>query len=164
MLGGAYGGGVGRQIGHLVAYLAPWMLAWVGFAVTFPLVFVAEKRWTLIPVAAAGFGVCIPIGLGLRAAWGLPGVAVSLGLATFVVTGGLLATLGMRTFVVATAGLARLALALGAATAFAFGGSSIVFAPLPAAVVGVLVYAVLIVAMRSLGLRDAWIYVRGLHT
>ena len=164
VLGSAYGGGVGRQIGHLVAYLAPWMLAWVGFAVTFPLVFVAGKRGMLVPLAAAGFGACIPLGLGLRAAWGLPGVAVSLGLATLVVTAGLLAGLGARTLAVAAAGLARLALALGAATAFAFGAPSIVLEPLPAAIVGVLVYAVLVAAMRSLGLRDAWTYVRGLHT
>src|SRR6266487_2984244 len=44
VLGDAYGGRVGRELGHLVVYLSPWMVAWVGFAVTFPLVFVAGRR------------------------------------------------------------------------------------------------------------------------
>ena len=39
---------------------SPWMVAWVGFAVTFPLVFVAEKRWTLVPLAALGFAPLHP--------------------------------------------------------------------------------------------------------
>jgi hypothetical protein len=163
VLGNAYGGGVGTQLGHLVVYLAPWMLAWVAFAVTFPLVFVAEKRWTLVPLALAGFGVCIPLGLGLRSLWGLAGIAVAVGLATLVIAAGLVATLGLRTLAVAAAGLARLALAIGATTALAFGALSVALSPVPAAVAGVAVYALLIVAMRSLGLSEAWSYVRGLH-
>jgi len=163
VLGSAYGGGVGRQLGHLVVYLAPWMLAWVGFAVTFPLVFVAKRRRPLVPLAVLGFVVCIPLGLGLRALWGLPGIAIAVGLSTLVVAAGLMATLGSRTLAVASVGLGRLALALGAATALAFGVPSIALAPVPAAIVGVLVYAALVVAMRSLGLSEAWTYVRGLH-
>jgi hypothetical protein len=163
VLGNAYGGGVGRELGHLVVYLALWMLAWVGFAVTFPLVFVAEKRWTLLPLAGAGFVLCIPIGLGLRAAWGLPGLAIALGISTFVIAAGLMATLSIRTLQIAALGLARLALAVGASTALAFGGLSLLLSPLPAALLGLVVYAALIVSLRSLGLSDAWAYVRGLH-
>ena len=163
VLGSAYGGGVGRQLGHLVVYLAPWMLAWVGFAVTFPLVFVVEKRWTLVPLAALGFGVCIPLGLGLRAAWGLPGIAIAVGLATLVVFLGLLWTVSPRTLEVAVVGLGRLALAVGAAAALAFGTMAAAFSPVPAAIAGALVYALVIVALRSLGLSEAWTYVRGLH-
>jgi hypothetical protein len=164
VLGNAYSGGVGRQLGHLVVYLAPWMLAWVAFAVTFPLVFVAEKRWTLLPLGALGFGLCIPLGLGLRALWGLPGIAIAVGLATLVIAGGLLATISTRTLGIATLGLAKLALAVGSATALAFGGLRIALSPVTAAAAGVLLYGLLIYALRSLGLSEAWTYVRGLHS
>ncbi len=163
VLGSAYSGGVGRTLGHLVAYLALWMLAWVVFAVTFPLVFVADKRWTLLPLAALGFGICIPIGLGLRAVWGLPGLAVAVGLATLVISAGLVATLSLQTLAIAGLGLAKLALAIGSAAALAFGALGAALPAVPAAVLGVLVYTVVIVALRSLGLSEAWTYVRGLH-
>jgi hypothetical protein len=163
VLGNAYGGDVGRELGHLVVYLALWMLAWVTFAVAFPLVFVAEKRWTLLPLAVVGFAICIPVGLGLRSIWGLAGLAIALGVSTFVISAGLLATLSLRTLAIAGVGLARLALAVGASAAIAFGGLSLLLSPLPAAVLGVVVYATLIYVMRSFGLSDAVSYVRGLH-
>jgi hypothetical protein len=163
VLGSAYGGDVGKELGHLVVYLALWMLAWVGFAVAFPLVFVAEKRWTLVPLAVLGFVLCIPLGLGLRSLWGLPGLALALGVSTFVIAAGLIATISLRTLAIATLGLAKLALAVGASAALAFGGLSLVLAPAPAAVAGVLVYGLLIFALRSFGLSEAWVYVRSLH-
>jgi hypothetical protein len=163
VLGSAYAGGVGRELGHLVVYLALWMLAWVGFAVAFPLVFVAEKRWTLVPLAALGFLLCIPIGLGLRSLWGLPGLAIALGVSTFVIAAGLIATLSLQTLAIAAQGLAKLALAVGASAALAFGALSLLLSPVPAAVVGVLVYGLLVFALRSLGLSEAWVYVRSLH-
>jgi hypothetical protein len=163
VLGDAYSGPVGRELGHLVVYLAPWMVAWVAFAVTFPLVFVAEKRWTLVPLAVLGFGICIPLGLGLRALWGLQGIAIAIGLATLAVAAGLIATISLRTLAFAAAGFVRLALVVGGAAAFAFGGLALALSPVPAAFLGVLVYALVIVSLRSLGLSDAWSYVRGLH-
>jgi hypothetical protein len=163
VLGDAYGGGVGRELGHLVVYLALWMLAWVGFAVTFPLVFVAEKRWTLFPLAVVGFVLCIPIGLGLRALWGLAGLAIALGVSTFVIAAGLMATLSLETLAIAAVGLGRLALAVGASVAVAFGGLSLLLSPIAASVAGVVVYALLMTSLRSLGLSAAWTYVRGLH-
>ena len=163
VLGDAYGGNVGEELGRLVVYLAPWMLAWVGFAVAFPLVFVAGRRRTLVPLAAAGFALFIPLGLGLRALAGLPGIAIALGLATFAIAFGLMRALSPQTLGIALAGLARLALAIGAATALAFGALSLALSPIPAAALGVFVYAAIVVAMRSLGLSDAWAYVRGLH-
>jgi hypothetical protein len=60
-------------------------------------------------------------------------------------------------------GLARLALAVVAASALAFGGLSLLLSPVPAAVLGVAVYALVIFSIRSFGLTDAWAYVRGLH-
>ena len=163
VLGGAYTGNVGRELGHLVVYLALWMLAWVGFAVTFPLVFVADKRWTLIPLAVVGLIICIPIGLGLRALWGMPGLAIALGIATFVIAAGLMATIALETLSIAAVGLGRLALVVGAAAALAFGPISLVLSPAPAALVGLAVYALIIYSLRSLGLSAAWTYVRGLH-
>jgi ABC-type glucose/galactose transport system permease subunit len=38
-----------------------------------------------------------------------------------------------------------------------------VLSPVPAAIAGVIVYAMLMFALRSLGLSAAWTYVRGLH-
>jgi hypothetical protein len=163
VLGDAYSGAVGRDLGHLVVYLSPWMIAWVGFAVTFPLVFVAGRRTVLVPLALTGFGLCIPLGLGLRAAWGLPGIAVAIGLATLVVMLGLMAAVSTRALAIAALGLARLAFAIGVASALAFGGLSLAFSPVPAALLGVLVYATIVYATRSLGLSDAWLYVRRLH-
>ena len=163
VLGDAYRGEVGRQLGHLVVYLSPWMVAWVGFAVTFPLVFVAGKRRALVPIALLGFGVCIPLGLGLRAVWGLPGIAIAVGLATLVIALGLMALVATETLVIAAVGLARLALAVGASSALAFGGLSLALPPIPASVLGVIVYVLLIASMRSFGLSEAWTYVRGLH-
>jgi hypothetical protein len=52
---------------------------------------------------------------------------------------------------------------IGGATALAFGGLSLFLAPIPAALFGVVVYAAIIYALRSLGLAEAWSYVRGLH-
>jgi hypothetical protein len=163
VLGKDYRGEVGRQLGHLVVYLSPWMVAWVGFAVTFPLVFVAGKRRALVPLALVGFGSFIPLGIGLRAAWGLPGIAIALGLATLVISLGLMAVVAPQTLAIAGVGLARLALAVGAASALAFGALSLALSPVPAALLGVLVYSLVIASLRSLGLSEAWTYVRGLH-
>jgi hypothetical protein len=163
VLGNRYRGEVGRELGHLVVYLSPWMVAWVGFAVTFPLVFVAGRRRALIPLALLGFALCIPLGLGLRAMWGLSGIAVAIGLAALVIALGLMAAISMRALVVAAVGLARLALAIAAASALAFGGLSLALPAIPAALLGVIVYALVIFSIRSFGLTDAWTYVRGLH-
>jgi hypothetical protein len=163
VLGNAYKGEVGRQLGHLVVYLSPWMVAWVGFAVTFPLVFVAGRRKALVPLAALGFVVCIPLGLGLRTEWGLPGIAIAIGLATLVIALGLMAAVSTRALAIAAVGLARLALAVAAASALAFGGLSLALSPIPAALLGIVVYALVIFSIRSFGLTDAWVYVRGLH-
>ncbi len=163
VLGSAYSGRVGRQLGHLVVYLSPWMVAWVAFAVTFPLVFVAGRRKALVPLAVLGFLVCIPLGLGLRAAWGLPGIAVAIGLATLVIALGLMAAVSTRALNIAAVGVARVALAVAAASVLAFGGLSLALSPIPAALLGVVVYALVIFSIRSFGLTDAWAYVRALH-
>lgn len=163
VLGDAYAGQVGHQLGLLVVYLSPWMVAWIGFVVTFPLVFVAARRELLMPIAFLGLIVFVPAGLGLRAAWGLPGIAIALGIATFVVALGLTWAVGRRTLELAAVGIARLSLALGSASALAFGAAALLLPPIPAALLGVVVYALLVLSMRSLGLSEAWTYVRGLQ-
>src|SRR4051794_4637924 len=163
VLGDAYAGRVGRDLGLLVVYLSPWMVAWIGFVVTYPLVFVAARRRFLVPIALVGFAVMIPLGLGLRALWGLPGIAVAAGLSTLVIALGLMWAVSVQTLAIAVVGLARVALALGVACALAFGALTLAVSPVPAAVLGVVVYGVIVVSLRSLGLSDAWTYVRGLH-
>ncbi|HZS25103.1 MAG TPA: hypothetical protein VFA30_08980 [Gaiellaceae bacterium] len=163
VLGAKYGGQVGRELGHLVAYLSPWMVGWVAFAVAFPLVFVSGRKQTLIPLAAGGFLLCIPLGLGLRALWGLQGIAIAIGLSTLAISSGLLYLISPRALAIAAVGLGRLAIAVGGTAALAFGGLALALSPVAAALLGVLVYALAIAAMRSLGLSDAWAYVRGLH-
>lgn len=163
VLGTAYGGNVGTQLGRLVVWLSLWMLAWVSFALAFPLVFVATRQRVLVPLALAGVVVFIPVGLAFRAAWGLDGIAAALGVAVLVLALGLIWSLSPRTLALASLGLARLGLAVGAAVALAFGGLAAALSPVPAAAVGVLVYGAIIVALRSLGLGEAWSYVRGLQ-
>jgi GDPmannose 4,6-dehydratase len=143
VLGSAYRGQVGQQLGHLVVYLSPWMVGWVGFAVTFPLVFVAGRRRALIPLALAGFALCIPLGLGLRAAAGLSGIAIAIGLATLVIAFGLMAALdaGAR----GRCGRARARLASRSPLQrLAFGGMALLLPSIPAALLGVVIYALLI--------------------
>ena len=163
VLGTAYSGNVGTQLGRLVVWLSLWMLAWVSFALAFPLVFVAARQRLLVPLALAGVVVFIPIGLAFRSAWGLDGIAAALGVAVLVLALGLIWSLSPRTLALASVGLARLGLAVGAAAALAFGGLAVALSPVPAAVIGVLVYCVILVALRSLGLGEAWSYVRGLQ-
>src|SRR3954464_14826878 len=161
--GNAYRGEVGRQLGPLVVYLSPWMVAWVGFAVTFPLVFVAGRRKALVPLAAFGFLICIPLGLAFRAGWGLPGIAIAVGLATLVIALGLMAALSWRSFGIAVVGLARLSLVLGAAAALTFGGLALALPDAAAAALGLVGYGMIVYSTRSLGLSDALAYVRGLQ-
>ncbi len=75
----------------------------------------------------------------------------------------LMASLSLRMLTLSALGLARLSLLVGAATALAFGGASLVLSAVPAAAAGLALYALLLVAMRELGLSQAWRYVRALH-
>ena len=163
VLGSEYAGKVGHNLGLLVVYLSPWMIAWIGFVVTFPLLFVADRRRYLVPAALTGPAVMVPLGFALRAAWGAPGIAVALGLATLVVALALMWAIDRQTLGIAVIGLARLSLALGSASALAFGALSLAVPAIPAAVLGIGVYGLIVVSLRSLGLRDAWTYVRRLH-
>jgi hypothetical protein len=68
-----------------------------------------------------------------------------------------------RALVATALGLARLSLIIGAAVAVSFGLAAYVLDPIPAAAAGLVGYALLLLAARSLGLGEAWAYVRRLH-
>ena len=163
VLGSAYAGAVGRELGRLVLELAPWTVASVVFTLTFPLLFVAGRRRALLPLAVGAVAVHVPIAYGLREWFGLPGIALALATATFLLVGGLLAALSWRMLARVAVGLVRpVALEAGAA-ALAFGGLGLLMGRLPAALAGLALYAVALGALWRLGLGQAWRYVRALH-
>jgi O-antigen/teichoic acid export membrane protein len=164
VLGSAYGGSVGDQIGHLVVELAPWMVGTVTFFVTYPLLFVVRRRRPLVLLAVCALAFDVALSFVLRAATGLLGIALGLGLAVLAVVGALLALLSLRLLGSTAAGLAGQAVVVLVAAGLAFGVLSVVLAPVPAAAVGVVAYSLLLMlAVRVLGLGEAWAYVRALH-
>jgi hypothetical protein len=162
-LGSSYSGKVGDELGRLVVYLSPWMVASAAFSITYPLLFVMRRTGLLIPLAFAAVLADIPISIAGRAWGGLNGIAVALGISTAVLVLGLMAALAPRMLRLTLAGLGRLALVVAAATALAFGGASLVLGAVPAAATGLVLYGALLLAVRELGLADAWHYVRALH-
>ena len=163
VLGPAFAGNVGDELGQLVVILSPWMIGNAAFLITYPLLFVMHRTRLLIPLALAGVVVDVPISIVCRSLWGLTGVTVALGVTTLLVVLGLMASLAPRMLWLTVNGLCRLSLLVGAATALAFGGASLVFGAVPAAAAGLALYALLLLAMRQLGLSQAWHYVRALH-
>jgi peptidoglycan biosynthesis protein MviN/MurJ (putative lipid II flippase) len=162
-LGHAYSGSVGDEVGRLVVYLAPWMVAHATFSITYPLLFVMQRTRLLIPLACGAIVVDIPISVAGREWGGLTGVALALGISTLVLVLGLMWALAPRTLLLAAAGLAQLAVIVGGATALAFGGASLLLDAVPAAALGLFLYALILLAVRQLGLSNAWHYVRALH-
>jgi hypothetical protein len=163
VLGSAYTGNVGAQLGHLVIYLSPWMVAAVAFTVTFPLIFVLERPRVLVPLAIGVLVLDVPLSFALRSAFGLPGLALAMGIATLVGVLALLAVVSQRLLVATTVGLVRTSLIVGALTVASFGLPAIVLSGFAAAAAGVVLYVAAILLLRPRGLVDAWHYVRALH-
>jgi hypothetical protein len=163
VLGDAFSGEVGDELGRLVVLLSPWMVANAAFSITYPLMFVMHRTRLLLPLSFGGAVAAIPIFIAGREWWGLTGVTLALGVSTLVLVLGLMAALAPRMLALAAVGLGRLSLLVGAATVLAFGGASLVFSAGLAAVAGLALYALLLIAMRELGLAQAWQYVRALH-
>jgi hypothetical protein len=163
VLGGAYSGDVGRELGRLVVAFAPWMVVTVAYTVTFPLVFVMERRRYLVALAVAALAVHVPLTFGLRAAFGLDGIALALAVTTTLVLVALTVAVSPRMLALAAAGLGRLAVGVGAAAAASFGVLSLFLGDVPAAAAGLALYAAVLAAVRPRGLREAWSYVRALH-
>jgi peptidoglycan biosynthesis protein MviN/MurJ (putative lipid II flippase) len=163
LLGPSYGGNVGAQLGRLVVYLSPWMIASIGVSVTLPLLFVAGRRKWLPALAIAALVVDVPIEWLGKEAFGLTGVAVGLAVTTVLVLAALLAILSLETLVRVAAGLSLPTLLNGALAGISFLAAARLLEPVPAAVVGLLLYAALLGALRPRGLRAAWSYMRALH-
>lgn len=163
VLGSAYSGSVGRELGRLVLELAPWMVGSVVYTLTFPLLFVVGRRRALVPLALLAVAVHVPIAYGLREWLGLPGLALAVALSTLLLVAGLLAALSRRMLTRVAVGLIRpVALEAGAA-ALAFGVLGAVLGRTPAAIGGLVLYAVALVGLWRLGLGRAWRYMRALH-
>jgi hypothetical protein len=163
VLGDAYSGDVGRDLGQLVVAFAPWMVVTVAYTVTFPLVFVMERKRYLVGLAVAAVLAHVPITIGLREAFGLNGVALALAVTTALVLVALTVAVSPRMLALSAAGLGRLALGVGAVAAASFGVLSLFLGDVSAAAAGLVLYAALLVAVRPRGLREAWSYVRALH-
>lgn len=163
ILGDAYGGKIGTQLGHLVVYFSPWMIASIAVAVTLPLLFVAGKRRWLPALALGALVVNVPIEWAGKAAFGLPGVAVGLAVTTVLVLGALLVALSWQTLRHVAIGLATPTVLMGALSGIAFVAAARLLPPIPAAVLGLALYAALLATLRPRGLRAAWSYMRALH-
>jgi hypothetical protein len=161
LLGEAYGGDIGEEVSRLIVVLTPWMVASVGVNVSFPLAFVAERLRPLPVIAAAA------LALQLALAWAgfelleLDGLAAALALSTLFVLTALLRELGaLRT---GLRGIVRAAATIGAVAVAAFLLPSLLFGTVVAAVVGLVLYVVLVTAWRPAGLTRSWGYLRALR-
>ena len=163
VLGSAYAGNVGGDVGRLVVELAPWMVFGATFYGLFPLVFVLDLRRVLVPLAVIAVGVDFGVSYGFREAWGLAGLAVAIAVPTALVVGVLLWEISRRALFRASLALARLSLVVGIAAVAAFWSAAVVLGPVGAAVLGCVIYGLLLLAARPFGLREAWAYVRALH-
>jgi hypothetical protein len=162
VLGESFSGDVADELVSTVVWLAPWMVFSIAITLTFPLLFVLEKPGVLIGAAVVLPVVQMVLAWGLGDAFGLPGLAVSLAISTFIGLALLMGALSRRTLSLAAAGLGRLAVVEAALAALSFGAIGLLLGGVAGASASLAVYAVLLVATRSLGLRAAWAYVREL--
>ncbi len=163
VLGGSFSGHDGEQVVRLVLYLSLWMFASVAYTLAFPLVFVLARQRVLLPLAVGAVAVHVAVTWGLSKAFGMAGIAVALAVSTVLVLAVLLAALSPRVLTLAAVGLGRLAVVEAVLAGVSFGLVALVLGGIPAALVGVAVYALLIAVWRPRGLRHAWAYMRALH-
>jgi hypothetical protein len=160
-LGSDYGGGTGAQLGRLVVYLAPWMVASVAVSVAFPLLFVRGRARWLPLLAVCLLGAHVLVEWGGRGAFGLAGVAAGMAVTTAAALAALLWPLGG--LVRSLRGLLAAAVVCGGLAAVAFGAPRAVLGAVPAAAVGLCLYAGVLASWRPAGLRSAWSYARALR-
>jgi len=160
VLGEAYAGDIGADIGRVVVVLSFWMVAAVGVAVTFPLAFVAGRTRRLPWIALAALALQVPLAWGGSEVLELDGLALALAVSTLLVLTALLVELDA---------LVATARRLGSAAAFVAGLSlasflppALVLGPLASALVGAVLYVVLLGVVRPRSLRDSWHYLRAL--
>jgi hypothetical protein len=160
ILGGAYGGEIGAELGRLVALLTPWVVAAVGVALTFPLLFIVGKTGWLPVVAVTAVLVQIPLAWAGEELFELEGLAVSLAVTTWAILAALLARLAALEATLLR--LVRIAAGVGLLVLVAYALPALVLDPVVAAVVGSVVYVVLLAVLRPAGLRASWRYLHGL--
>jgi hypothetical protein len=160
-LGSSYGGSTGSELGRLVVYLAPWMIASVAVSVAFPLLFVRGRAWWLPFLAVAVLGLHVIVEWAGRAAFGLAGLAAGMAITTAVILLALLWPLGA--LVSTLRGVLAAALVCGGIAALTFALPRVVLGALPSALVGLVLYTVVLFAWRPAGLRSAWAYTRELR-
>ncbi|HSC92041.1 MAG TPA: hypothetical protein VLB86_10355 [Gaiellaceae bacterium] len=163
LLGNAYSGDVGRELGHLVVWLAPWMLVTVAYSLTLPLLFVVRRAGRLVPLAAAVVVVHVPVAWAGRELLGLPGIALALAVSAAVVVGDMLLAISPRALSLSLVGLARAGGVVAAAAAAAFGLGALAAGGTSGVVLGLVLFAGILAASASLGLRQAWAYLRALR-
>ncbi len=162
VLGSEYGGETGNELGRLIALLGLWMAASVGVTITFPLLFVAARERRLPAVAIATLALHVLVAWLAIEAWELDGAVVALTVTTLAILVALLALLSLPVLTGVARGLGLAALATGGLAVLAFGAADVVAGAVVASLAGLALFAALLVATRSLGLRDAWAYLRAL--
>ncbi|HEV2590675.1 MAG TPA: hypothetical protein VGU02_02160 [Gaiellaceae bacterium] len=161
VLGPKYGGGTGAELSRLVAYLAPWTVASVALTIAYPLLFVRGRARWLPLVAGAALAVHVLLEWGLSAWFGLAGIAAGMAVTTALVLAALLVWL--RAVQMTTRGVLTAAVICGGIAAVTFGVPGALLGAVAAAVVGVVLYALVLGLWRPSGLRQAWAYVHGLQ-
>ena len=160
VLGGAYATDVGEEIGWLVVALALWMVVSVGVSVTFPVVFVAGRASSLPLAALAVLGLHLPLAVAGQAIAGLWGLVAALAVSTAVALAWMLHLLDALRVALAELMIAAATVA-GMVTA-AYAVPAILLDGIPAAAVGTLAFAAVVVVIRPPGLRSSWAYLREL--
>lgn len=163
LLGGAFRGESGHELGQTVVFLTPWMVAAVALSVTFPLLFVVERRRTLPLIAAAALVLHAFVSLGLRSALGVHGLALALGISSVAVLAALLALVAPGTLTRSAIGLVRPTVSVAILTCLTFGICALLLPNIVAAALGLGLYALALMTIRPRPLRDAVAYVRALH-
>lgn len=161
-LGPDYSGDPAGEIGRLVVLLGPWMGASIGVTVTFPMLFVAERERRLPLLALAVVLVHVAVAWAAIESFGLEGAAVALTVTTLLVLAALLVELSPRVLAESARGLLAGGVVVAGVAAVTFGAPAALLPALAAAAVGVASFAAGLLALRNLGLRQAWGYLRTL--
>ncbi len=159
-LGSSYSSDIGDELGRLVVVLSPWAVVSVGVSVTFPLVFVAGRARQLPWIAVGALALQVPLAWMLGRVIGLDGLALSLAVSTGAVLTALLVVL--RALGVTMQALVPAVASVAAIACVAFVPADLVLPSSAAAVVGLVVYALLIVVLCGAPSRAAWRYLRAL--
>jgi len=160
ILGRSYEGGVGSELGRLIVVLSPWMIAATGISITFPLAFVAERTRRLPWIAAAVIGLQVPLAWVGTRLLDLDGLAIALTCSTLVVLVALLVELDALAGT--SRGLGAAAFIVGGLTVTAFVPPALLLGAFAAGLTGLVLYVVLLAAIRPRALTLSVRYLRAL--